>query len=331
MQELVSIIVPVYKVEEYLPRCVDSLLKQTYKNIEIILVDDGSPDGCGKLCDDYAARDSRVKVIHKKNGGLSDARNVAIPKACGEYIVFVDSDDWVSKYYVGHLYEAIKKDDADLAISWFENVYKDYQNNDEEQSHIEGYECLNSHECLKKLLYQDGVECCAWGKLYKRKIITNLRYPTGKLYEDIPVTYECIKRSRRIAVIENADYYYLQRNTSIQYQSFNPKKLDGVTHCHDMLEAVKENFPDLVPAAECRYLSTVCNILFQINDDRYQKERQELWREVKKYRRGILTDSEARKKARIAALLSFGGFHVMNIIYKTTQPRGSDRDVISGK
>lgn len=109
MQELVSIIVPVYKVEEYLPRCVDSLLKQTYKNIEIILVDDGSPDGCGKLCDDYAARDSRVKVIHKKNGGLSDARNVAIPKACGEYIVFVDSDDWVSKYYVGHLYEAIKK------------------------------------------------------------------------------------------------------------------------------------------------------------------------------------------------------------------------------
>lgn len=97
-------------------------------------------------------------------------------------------------------------------------------------------------------------------------------------------------------MIENADYYYLQRNTSIQYQSFNPKKLDGVTHCHDMLEAVKENFPDLVPAAECRYLSTVCNILFQINDDRYQKERQELWREVKKYRRGILTDSEARKK-----------------------------------
>lgn len=322
MQELVSIIVPVYKVKEYLPKCVDSLLEQTYKNIEIILVDDGSPDVCGKICDDYAVKDNRVTVIHKENGGLSDARNIAIPKAYGEYIVFVDSDDWVSQYYVEHLYEAIKKDDVDLAFSWFENVYEGQDRKLEVKKELSDYECLDSQSCLKRLLYQDGVECCAWGKIYKKEIISGLRYPVGKLYEDIPVTYECIKRSSKIAVISNVDYYYVQRNASIQYQSFNPNKLDGVTHCHDMLESVRKDFPDLVSAAECRYFSTVCNILFQINDDEYEKERQNLWMEVKKYRMSVLVNFEARIKARAAAAISYLGLSTMSIAYKKTQFRG---------
>ena len=120
-QPLISIIVPVYKVEKYLKRCVDSILTQTYQNMEVILVDDGSPDNCGAICDRYKETDNRVVVIHKKNGGLSDARNAAIPLAKGEYISFIDSDDWVSSYYVEHLYEAVAKCDADIGISWFEN------------------------------------------------------------------------------------------------------------------------------------------------------------------------------------------------------------------
>ena len=124
-QPLISIIVPVYKVEKYLKRCVDSILTQTYQNMEVILVDDGSPDNCGAICDRYKETDNRVVVIHKKNGGLSDARNAAIPLAKGEYISFIDSDDWVSSYYVEHLYEAVAKCDADIGISWFENVFEE--------------------------------------------------------------------------------------------------------------------------------------------------------------------------------------------------------------
>lgn len=322
MQELVSVIVPVYKVEEYLPKCVDSLLKQTHRNIEIILVDDGSPDGCGKLCDSYAMKDSRVQVIHKENGGLSDARNVAIPKASGQYITFVDSDDWVSEFYVEHLYEAIKKEDSDLSCSWFENVFEGEKQANTPETSLSGYSCLDSQSCLKKMLYQDGVECCAWGKLYKKEIISDLRYPVGKLYEDIPVTYECMKRAQKIAVISNVDYFYLQRGASIQYQSFNPRKLDGVEHCREMMEAVKRDFPNLGKAAECRYLSTVCNILFQINDEKYKEEQRTLWEEVKKYRRDVLMNKEARKKARMAALLSYCGYPIMRDAYIRTQSRG---------
>lgn len=331
MSDLVSIIVPVYKVEKYLPRCVNSLLNQTYNKIEIILVDDGSPDNCGMICDNYAALDSRIKVIHKKNGGLSDARNVAIPLCQGIYISFVDSDDWVSEKYIEHLYEAIKKDNSDLAFSWFVNVFEGKEQNiskclASKKNDIENYLLLNSHDCLKRMLYQNGVECCAWGKLYKREIISTLRYPTRKLYEDIPVTYESIKRAKTIAVISNIDYFYLQREASIQYQSFDLRKLDGVKHCYDMMEAVKKDFQDLGSAAECRYLSTVCNIFFQINEEKYKMEKQKLWEEIKKYRKSVLINPEARKKARIGAFVSYGGCWFMRTLYTATQPRGMVSD-----
>lgn len=168
MKPLISIIVPVYKVEEYLCRCIDSLITQTYKYIELILVDDGSPDKCGDICEEYALKDSRIKVIHKKNGGLSDARNVALPIINGDYISFVDSDDWVSPYYIENLYNAIIKDESDLAISWFENVSEDKPIQSNAGNLLDSYESTNSYGCLKKMLYQDGVETSAWGKLYKK-------------------------------------------------------------------------------------------------------------------------------------------------------------------
>lgn len=170
-QPLISIIVPVYKVEKYLKRCVDSILTQTYQNMEIILVDDGSPDNCGAICDRYKKTDNRVVVIHKRNGGLSDARNTAIPLAKGEYISFIDSDDWISSYYVEHLYEAVAKCDADIGISWFENIFEGKALQSKPEEPLSNYECLTAEECLKKLLYQNGVEVCAWGKLYKTALI----------------------------------------------------------------------------------------------------------------------------------------------------------------
>lgn len=326
-QPLISIIVPVYGVEQYLKRCVDSILCQTYYNIEIILVDDGSPDKCGEICDEYQKNDTRVKVIHKQNGGLSDARNAAIPIARGEYLSFVDSDDWVSPYYVEHLYKAVSICQADLGISWFENVFEGKSIHAKEEKELKKYVCLTTEECLKRLLYQDGVETSAWGKLYKREIFKELRYPVGKLYEDIPVTYEVIKQSKKISVINNIDYYYFQRQNSIQNMQFNIRKLDGVKHCYCMMESVYCDFPNLKVAAECRYFSTVCNIMFQIKDKRYEAEKKVLWDEVVKYRKDIILNPVARKKARIAAIASYSGYDVMNWIYKIIKQRGRSRKV----
>lgn len=321
-QPLISIIVPVYKVEKYLKRCVDSVLTQTYQNIEVILVDDGSPDNCGVICDKYKKNDNRIVVIHKENGGLSDARNTAISLAKGEYISFIDSDDWVSPYYVEHLYKAVTKCNADMGISWFENVFKGKALQSKPEEAFIHYESLTAEECLKKLLYQNGVEVCAWGKLYRTALIKDLKYPVGKLYEDIPVTYEAIKRSKKISVIGNVDYYYFQRTDSIQNIEFTIRKMDGIEHCYNMMKDVEVDFPKLKSAGECRYFSTVCNILFQIKDDQHESMRQALWKEVLKYRKDVLFNAHARKKARIAAAISYMGYKTLAFVYRKTQWRG---------
>lgn len=326
-QPVISIIVPVYGVEKYLEKCVESIRCQTYHNIEIILVDDGSPDKCGEICDNYQKIDIRIKVIHKQNGGLSDARNIAIPMAKGEYLTFIDSDDWVSPYYIEHLYKAVSVYQADIGTSWFENVYENKPLYIKPEKELKKNNCLTSEECLKKLLYQDGVETSAWGKLYKREIIEDLRYPVGKLYEDILVTYEAIKRSKRIAVIENIDYYYFQRENSIQNMQFNKKKLDGVENCFCMLKAIFSDFPNLKNAAKCRYFNMVCNIMFQIKDNEHDKEKKALWKEVIKYRKSVLFDFSARKKTRMAALLSYCGYGVMNFVYESIKRKGQSKSV----
>lgn len=326
-QPLISIIVPVYKVEKYLRRCLDSILSQIYRNIEIIIVDDGSPDMCGDICDEYNKLDYRIKVIHKKNAGLSDARNTALQMAQGEYICFVDSDDWVSPYYVEHLYEAISRGQADLGISWFEGVSERQTSHTKFEEKLLKYQCLNTEGCLKKLLYQDGVETCAWGKLYKRELFMGVRYPSGKLYEDIPVTYEAIKRSKKIAIIGNVDYYYFQREDSIQNVQFSNRKLDAIELCYNMLNSICLEYPYLKSAAECRYFSTVCNILFQIRDEDHEQEKEKLWKEVVKYRKSVMLNFQARKKDQIAALIAYMGYDVMNWIYGKTQKRGKTKEL----
>lgn len=322
---LISVIVPIYNVEKYLKRCVDSILSQTYKNLEILLIDDGSPDACGMICDQYAKKDFRIKVIHKKNGGLSDARNAGLEMASGDYITCIDSDDWISNYYVSNLYKAIVKDDADVSISGFVCAYEDKMeqlNKVLTVDTLETYKCLSSHDCIERMLYQNEVEVSAWGKLYKKHIIQDLRYPVGKLYEDIPVTYECMKQSKKVAVVNNIDYFYFQRKNSIQNEKFSLRKLDGIKHCREMMENVKQDYPDLGVAAESRYFSTVCNILFQIKEHEFTKERDLLWNEILKYRKHVLIDKKARKKNRMAALISYMGFYVTTHLYHLVQRRG---------
>lgn len=323
MDELISIIIPVYNVEKFLNECIESVLKQLYVNLEIILIDDGSTDRSGEICDEYSKLDARITVIHKKNGGLSDARNIGIEKAHGKFLTFIDSDDKVSESYVINLYEIMKKTNAKLAISWFEEFNEDdiisLGKTKLEENKIK---IVDSEQCLECMLYQDGVETSAWGKLYQADLFAKLRYPKGKIYEDIPVTYQAIKLAKKIAIIDNKDYFYLQRKDSIQYQKFNSKKMSAIEHIDYVQQCIYSDFPKLEKAVCCRKLCIACNLFFQTNIDTDKKYYELLWKIIKENRLTVISDPKARKKARLAAILSYCGGRILKIIYRTTQKRG---------
>lgn len=318
---LVSIIVPVYNVEPYLDRCVQSLLGQTYTNLEIILVDDGSPDRCGEMCDAFARQDPRIRVIHQQNRGVSSARNTALSMAHGAYICFVDGDDWVSPWYVSHLYDAITADGADMSVACYQEILTSGACPSVPCAEMTGYEYLDTEEYLRRMLYQNGSDTHMTAKLFHAAVLQHIRFPVDREYEDVPVSYASAVQCPHVALITNADYYYWQRPDGTQNSAFHESKMDCITHFQDILQAVGQDYPSAIAAARCRYLSAVCNILFQIPDGEYQREREYLWHEMVWYRRGVLMDSSARRKARIAALLSYGGYHFTRSIYQWSQWR----------
>ena len=166
MQPLISIVIPVYKVEKYLERCILSIINQNYSNLEIILVDDGSPDDCGLICDNWAKIDNRIRVIHKENGGLSDARNAGIKIATGEFITFIDSDDYVLDNYIEYLLELIFKYNADIAICNFHQLFEETNRKVFVGGKVE--KIFNSEEAIETMLYDRDFYTCAWGKLYRK-------------------------------------------------------------------------------------------------------------------------------------------------------------------
>lgn len=214
---LISVIVPVYKVEKYLRRCIDSIIAQSYDNLEIILVDDGSPDECGRICDEYASADSRIKVIHKENGGLSDARNSGTEMACGEYITFVDSDDYIAPHFIEYLYGLLTDNNADISCCCM--VKTDCDSADfGSEGRMQKEQVLSGKECCYALfgdLYLTLVT--AWGKLYKTEIVKKFLFPLGKKHEDEATTCKYYYHAEKVAVGNACLYAYYQRADSIMH------------------------------------------------------------------------------------------------------------------
>lgn len=305
MKKNVSIIVPVYRVEKYLAKCVDSILNQTYKNFELILVDDGSPDNCGKICDEYAIKDDRVRVFHKENGGLSDARNYGIKKAKCEWIVFIDSDDYIKEDYIETLVK-ICEDDCQIGIVSYSYVYEDYKEKkySAKNNRTKKY---NTNEALTTMLYQKEFDTAAWGKIYKRELFNKIEFPTGKIYEDISTIYKVFLKSNKIAYCNSKKYMYLQRKDSIMGRNFKLKDMDYIYESEKMLNSIKSlNNPELLEAAICRYTNANFSILLKIGKNQdYIKQRKEILKNIKNYRKQVLLNSKSRLKTKIALFLTF--------------------------
>lgn len=241
MKELISVIVPIYNVEKYLNRCIKSIINQSYTNLEIILVDDGSPDRCGEICDEWAKKDKRIKVIHKKNGGLSDARNVGIEIAQGEYLSFIDSDDYVHKDFIKVLYENCLKNNADISMCGFRQTDKDENINKEIKN--ENIRIIFSKDVLEK---KHNISCVAWNKLYKKSIFNNIRYPKGKIHEDVAVIYKIMYYANKIVITDLELYFYFSAPESIMRSEFSKKRLDA-------LEVIKDSYKFFIENNEKSY------------------------------------------------------------------------------
>lgn len=237
MNPKISIIIPVYNVEQYLPRCIDSILAQTFTNFELILIDDGSTDSSGKICDKYSEKDSRVKVIHKENGGLSSARNVGLGNAAGKYISFIDSDDYVSSDYLEYLHSLIKKYDADVVSA---NYILTYSNKVNFISRKKEQLIIGKEKILFFYLKQDKMnkknDFPVWIKLYKKELFDGIQFPSGKLYEDNITNFKIFQKCERYAKSSKIVYAYFQRRKSITKSKLSQKHLALIDSSKEMLE-----------------------------------------------------------------------------------------------
>lgn len=251
---LISVIVPIYKVEKYLCKCVDSLINQTYKNLEIILVDDGSPDNCPQICDDYSKKDSRIKVIHKENGGLSDARNAGMKIATGEYISFIDSDDWVETQMIEKMFTCINKDKSDVVSSGVKWVKDDGSLINDVTVDEDGI--LDTVTGMKELLKDGLLKQHVWNKLYKASLISNIPYEKGKYHEDVFWSYQVFGIAEKTSVMKDSFYNYVQRKGSIMGEDYSSKRLDALDAMKLRCDYMKEKFPDLYNLALNIYIGS---------------------------------------------------------------------------
>lgn len=306
MEELISVIVPVYNVEKYVQRCIDSITEQTYQNLEIILVDDGSTDSSGEICDKSAEKDSRIHVLHKENGGLSDARNVGIEISKGRYITFVDSDDYIKTDYIMYLYNILTENQADISACANIKVEEDGTVIRKKKSGVT-MQTFTNVQAMEQLFYQKQFENSAWGKMYKKGLFEEIRYPVGKLYEDLGTTYKVFFQSQKVVSSSEEKYFYRQRKNSIMSRTFSERNMDRITLSKELLEFTEKNIPTIRKAAISRFFVSNVQVLRELplKEEKYQAYYGQIYEDIKKYRKDVLYDGKAKIINRVIAMSSY--------------------------
>ena len=308
-ETLISVIVPVYNVEAFLPRCVDSILAQTYDDLEIILVDDGATDGSGALCDAYAAKDSRITVIHKENGGLSSARNAGLDAAAGEYIAFVDSDDWIEPEMYGHMLSLMGKYDAKLVCA---GRYDVSEKTGEKTVGLcpKKEEAVTAEEMVGRIFLWDGCDSSACDKLYHRSLLETFRYPEGKVCEDVPVTYQIVLKAGRAVFCDRPFYNYYHRSGSISKERvITDRTFHFSRHTEKIYPYIRENHPAIASQAAYLRVKSLSHILLLLDQAKpetrgeFAQECRNARKELRKFTGFLLKSSYFGRKEQITDLL----------------------------
>lgn len=311
---LVSIIVPVYNVEEYLARCVDSLVEQTYTQLEILLVDDGSKDNSGKICDEYARKDPRIRVIHKENGGLSSARNAGLDAARGEFVGFVDSDDWVEKDTYGFLLQQCLENGTQLACAGRYDVDGGTGERTVGLCPVKT-ETVTAEQMLGKIFVWDNCDSSACDKLFHRSLFKDLRFPLNKTSEDVAVMYRVVLAASKVTLCDRPVYNYYHRPNSITTSAFSDKKFHFLEHTAEIYPYIQKNHPAIEPQA--RYFR-VRALLYTLEEyyhadvagqKKYAAACKKLQKELRCHASFILKSPYFTKRERMHGLLLAAGLY----------------------
>lgn len=303
MEKLVSIILPVYNVEQYIKNCLESIQQQTYSNLEVIIVNDGSTDKSVEYCEQICKIDSRFSITHKENGGLSDARNVGIDKSKGDYLIFVDSDDFVSQDMVSYLVSCMENNEADIAICDPVHYYSDRQNNDlnifSPASNVKVYETT---EALCEMFYQKSFLVSAWAKIFKRELFDDIRFPVGKLFEDSAIMYLLFEKCETIAYSDAELYAYVHRDNSITTKKFSDRDLDILEITNTIINHYGDNLRVYTAAVSYKVSACFRILLNSPSGEKYKKVQKECLSYILQNWRNILFNNNVRLKNKLALI-----------------------------
>lgn len=301
----ITIVVPVFNCEAYIEDCIRSIINQTYKNLEIIIVDDGSTDSTGEICDFLKKEDDRILVIHKSNAGVAKARNEGAKLSNSKYIAFIDGDDIVHPIYIQYLYSLLKKNNADIAICGIQTFYDKSELSKNKLQEVYPIEIYSGEEALEKMLYRKDISASPCVKIVKKNICEKNLFPEKTLFEDLGVVYKWFAASTRVVYSPMPLYYYLTRIGSRQHSSFSIEKWDLIDISEEILRFVQREYPDCIAAGKNRLFVSCLQILRDIPIIEFPDEYHCLKKRIINLRGDVIKDYKSKKSTRILALLSF--------------------------
>ncbi|MBQ6166002.1 MAG: glycosyltransferase family 2 protein [Muribaculaceae bacterium] len=307
-EPLISVIVPAYNAEAFLDQCIKSIVAQSYRHLEIIIVDDGSTDGTGTLCDRWAQRDGRIRVIHQTNGGHSAARNAALDAMNGQLLTMVDSDDVLHPEFITTLLDVMRQTGAEIAVGGYIPFYGDAPAFPP-ASTTGSIKCFSQQEAILAVLYQQGLTHSPWGRLFKASLFDGIRFPLGIIYEDLAIIYPLLRHCTTVASIAQPLYGYRQHQSN-SMRVFSPRRTAVLDVCEQLEQQMQNEDPQYLKAARSRLLSAYFNILLLSQQDHsqdYSQLQNRCWAGIKRLRCQCLLDSQVRRKNKIGILASLLG------------------------
>jgi len=321
-QPLISVIVPVYNAAAFLDQCLESIVAQTYRNLEVLVVDDGSTDGSGEICDRWAGCDGRIRVIHQPNGGHSAARNAALDVMTGEVVTMVDSDDVLHPAFVGTLLEVMDATDADIAVCDY-IPFSHASVSFPVRRVARTADCLTRHEAMLAVFYQHGLTHSPWARLFKASLFDGLRFPLGIIYEDLAIIYPLLQRCRCVATIPDVLYGYRQHDSN-SMRVFSSRREAVLDVCEQLERQMRLNDRQYLAAVRSRLLSACFNILLLSHQDKsadHFRLQQRCWAGIKRLRWGCLLDPSVRLKNKLGILASLPGrWFLCDVVGRHYQP-----------
>lgn len=318
-----SIIVPVYNIEKYLEKCVDSILNQTLQDFELILIDDGSLDNSGKICDELSKRDGRIKVIHKTNGGSASARNAGLLVMTGEYVGFVDSDDYVEEDMFETMINACENNQCEAAFCdrYLVDEGGEFLPENSKVSKYKELTVLSQKEALTNMFLATGMTFAVWDKVFKRELFDDVKFPEGCPAEDVPCSFDTIKKAKNVVHIGKQKYYYRALNTSVTHGKFNEKTMGYSRYVKKIREEVYVEIPELRDAIDYCYIQALSSTYAKLNQSKnsseYKYEERKLRKELRGCRKETKRNSYLGRNSKIAAFLIRNGcYGIIRVLYQ---------------